>query len=150
MTFKGETVEISDSNSDILITGYLDPVKDLFMVPIDGVVAEKQRVEMLLTLGFSGAIRQRMETEYKGIVCPILLTTELHTAANTYKISCIPALILYMQACAGFPMIATWNNAINKGWYSTWPGLTASRVRKYLKPLEYTSIGYMKMISKGI
>ena len=67
MTFKGETVEISDSNSDILITGYLDPVKDLFMVLIDGVVAKEQRVAS----GFAGATGQRVETEYKGVIRPI-------------------------------------------------------------------------------
>ena len=47
-------------------------------------------------------------------------------------------------------MITTWIDAINKGWYSTWTGLTASRVRKHFEPSQHTSMGHMKMISKGI
>ena len=57
VTFKGETVEISNREGDVLITGFLDPVKDLFMVPI-GDEAEQQRV----TSGFDGAVGQRVET----------------------------------------------------------------------------------------
>ena len=124
MTFKGETVEISNSEGDILVTGFLYPVKDLYMVPIDD-EDEQQRV----TSGFAGAIDQRVESEYKGIVWPIKLTTEQLTAVNAYTILCVPALISYLHACADFPVIATWIEAINKGWYSTWLGLIASRVQ---------------------
>ena len=91
-----------------------------------------------------------METEYKGIVRPLQLTPAQHTAANAYTISCVPALISYLHACAGFPVTETWIDAINKGWYSTWPGLTASRVQKHLEPSEHTSMGHMKILSKGI
>ena len=37
--FKEETVEISDNDGNILITGYLELVKILFMVPIDNISA---------------------------------------------------------------------------------------------------------------
>ena len=146
VTFKGETVEISNSEGEVLITGYLDPAKDLFMVPIyDDDDAKPQRV----TSGFAGAAGQLVETEYNGIVRPIL-TPEQHTAAMAHSISCVPALISYLHACAGFPVIVTWIEAINKGWYSTWPGLTSSRVRQHLPPSEHTTMGHMRMISKGI
>ena len=115
VTFKGETVEISNSEGDVLITGYLDPAKDLFMVPTDDDDdVEPQRV----TLGFAGAAGQKVETEYDGGVRPIL-TPEQHTAASAYTIPCVQALISYLHACAGFPVIPTWIDAINKGWYST-------------------------------
>ena len=84
MTFKGEIVEISNSEGDVLITGFLDPTNDLFIVPIDDDV-KQQRV----TSGFAGEAGQRVETEYDGIVRPIL-TPEQHTAANAYTISCVP------------------------------------------------------------
>ena len=51
VTFKGETVEISDSDGNTHITGFLDPVKDLFMIPIDD-DAEEQRVKE--PIGFTG------------------------------------------------------------------------------------------------
>ena len=57
MTFKGETVKISNSEGDVLITGFLDPVKDLIMVPIDD-DAEQQRVAS----GFAGTASQRVKT----------------------------------------------------------------------------------------
>ena len=79
-----------------------------------------------------------------------MLTPEEHTAANAYHMTNVPSLISYLHACAGFPVLTTWIHAINKGWYSTWPGLTSSRVRKHMKPSEHTSMGHMKMISKGI
>ena len=47
-------------------------------------------------------------------------------------------------------VIATSIYAINKGWYSKWPGLTSSQVPKHLSPSEHTSMGYMKMIAKAI
>ena len=106
------------------------------MVPIDD-DAEQQRV----TSGFAGAAGQRVETEYKGKVQPLQLIPAQHTAANTYTISWVPALISYLHACAGFPVIATWIDAINKGWYSSWPGLTPGRVRRHLEPSEHTSMG---------
>ena len=124
VTFKGETVEVSDSSSNVLITGFLDPMRDLFMVPIDDWAAE-QRVKE--TTNFAGAAMKCIETDYNGIIRPILLTSEQHTAANAYAITNIPALISYLHACAGFPKIVTWIFAINKGWYySKWPGLTSS------------------------
>ena len=43
VAFQGETVEISNSEGDTLITSFLNPVKDLFIVPIDD-DAEQQRV----------------------------------------------------------------------------------------------------------
>ena len=47
VTFKEEIVKIRDSDENILITGFLDPMKVLFIVPIDDVSADtkKQRVE---------------------------------------------------------------------------------------------------------
>ena len=127
VTFKGETVEVSDSDGNVLITDFLDPVKGLFLVPIDDHAAE-QRVNKQETLMFAGSASQWIETDYNGVVRLILLTAEQHTAANAYSIANIPALISYLHACAGFSVIATWIYTINKGWYSTWPGLTSSRV----------------------
>ena len=149
VTFKGETVEVSDSDGNVLITGFLDPVEDLFMVPIND-CAEEQKVKEKESLGFSGTASQWIETDYDGVVRPILLTSEQHTAANAYSITSILALISYHHACAGLPVIVTWIYVINKGWYSIWPGLTSSQVRKHLSPSEHTSLGNMKLITKGI
>ena len=125
ITFKGETVKVSDSDGNVLITGFLDQVKGLFLVSIDD-RATKRRVKEQKTSVFASTASQWIETNYNDVVQHILLTTEQHTTANAYSIANIPALISYFHACASFPVIATWMYAIDKGWYSTWPGLTLS------------------------
>ena len=84
--FKGETVEVSDSDGNVLVTGFLNPVKGLFLVPIDDRAA-KQRVKEQETSMFTGTASQCIETDYNVIVRPILLTAEQHTAANAYSIA---------------------------------------------------------------
>ena len=121
--FRGETVEISNSDGNILITGFLDPVKDLFMIPIDD-NAEEQRVKE--PTGFTEATSHWIEPDNNGAVRPILLMSKQHTAANAYNITNVTALISYLHICAGFLVIATWIYVINKGWYSIWLGLTSS------------------------
>ena len=111
VTFKGEAFEISDSDGNILITGFLDPEKDLFVISIDN-DAKGQRVKE--PVGFAGATSYWIETDYNVIVRPILLTSKQHTMANAYSISNVPALISYPHACVGFPVIVTWIHAINK------------------------------------
>ena len=44
----------------------------------------------------------------------------------------------------------TFINAINAGFYSSWPGLSALRVRKHLKKSESTISSHMKLIRCGI
>ena len=105
-------MEVSNSDGNILITGFWDPVRDLFIVPIND-HAEEQRVKE--TTCFVGATSQWIGTDYNGVVRPILLPSEQHTAANAYAITNIPSLVSYLHACAGFLVIATYIYAINKG-----------------------------------
>ena len=85
------------------------------MIPIDD-HAEKQRVKE--SSDFTVTTSQWIKTDYDGVVRPILLTSEQHTAVNAYNITNVPALISYLHVCAGFLVIATWMYAINIGWYS--------------------------------
>jgi hypothetical protein len=52
--------------------------------------------------------------------------------------------IRYLHAAAGYPPEETWTNAINAGYYNTWPGLTATAVRCHFPELEETQKGHMK------
>ena len=76
---------------------------------------EEQRVKEKESSGFAGTASQWIETDYDGVIRPILLISEQHTVVNAYNITNIPALISYLHACTGFPVIATWIYAINKG-----------------------------------
>ena len=72
-------------------------------------------------------------------------------AFNTHEhASSVPGLIHYLHACAGFPKADTWIKAINAGHYIGWPGLTASRVRKYLGQNEITAMGHLKLQRQGV
>ena len=69
---------------------------------------------------------------------------------NAYILPSIEAVVLYLHATAGFPVKQTWCQAIAKGNYATWPGLTLDAVRKYCPKVEETSIGTMSQIRKNI
>ena len=71
VTFKGQTVKVSNSNGNALITGFLDPVKYLFMVPINN-RAEKRKAREKESPMFAGTANQWIETNYNGVVRPIL------------------------------------------------------------------------------
>ena len=97
-------MEVSDSDGNILITGFLDPVKGLFLDDR----ATEQRMKHWEPSLFASTARHCNKTDYDGVVQPIFLIAEEHTAAaNSYRIANIPALISYLNACARFPVIAT-------------------------------------------
>ena len=117
------------------------------MIPIDN-NTEEQRVKEPIEC--TVATSYWIKADYNGVVRPYLLTPEQRTANNTSNISNIPAFISYLHACVDFPVIVTWIHGVNKGWVSTWLGLTLSRVQKFLKPCKYATMGYLKMILKII
>ena len=102
VTFKGETVEVNDNDGNVLITGFIDPLKDLFRVSINN-CAEEQCVKEKESPMFAGTVSQWIETDYDGVVQSILLTSEQDTAANAYIIANILALISYVPHLRWFP-----------------------------------------------
>ena len=54
-----------------------------------------------------------------------------------------PALIAYLHATAGFPVKQTWLLAINRGAYTSWPGLNHTLVAKYCPDADETHKGHM-------
>lgn len=55
----------------------------------------------------------------------------LQHQASALAIRTVPALIDYCHMCLGAPPIRSWLAAIDKGWFASWPELTAERVRKH-------------------
>ena len=53
-------------------------------------------------------------------------------------------LILYYHATLFSPTKKTWIKAINKGFFTGWPGLTSKAVNKYLTPQIPTIMGHLK------
>ncbi len=68
-------------------------------------------------------------------------TTMYH--ARAYDLPSVPALIAYLHAAAGYPVKTTWLQAIKRGAYSTWPGLTCRAVSRYCPDASETCLGHM-------
>eukprot|EP00957_Ditylum_brightwellii_P063065 4786387-Ditylum_brightwellii.AAC.1 len=56
----------------------------------------------------------------------------------------------FLHAAAGYPVASTWINAIKKGYYISWPGLTAENVRKHLTKSTITSRGHFEQQRKNL
>ena len=76
---------------------------------------------------------------------------EQPTACNAYEIKIMLQLIQYLHAAAGYIPKSTWIKCINAGFYATWPGLTATKVRKYLPDkVEEVTLGHLNLKKQGI
>ena len=76
--------------------------------------------------------------------------SNIAVANNAYNLPSIEAVVRYLHATAGFPVKQTWCQAIAKGKYATWSGLTLDAVRKYYPQVEETSMRTMSQIRKNI
>ena len=69
---------------------------------------------------------------------------------HTYEVKSFRSLInFYHKTCCFLPT-SIWIDAINKGYFVGWPGLTADRVRKFCKPKEETAKGHMRQLPSNI
>ena len=64
-------------------------------------------------------------------------------AYNAYNLPSLEALVRYMHVSAGFLVKYTWFKAINKGKFTTWPGLTYLNAVKYCPQSVETLKGHM-------
>ena len=73
----------------------------------------------------------------------------MHTAhratphVRAYDLPNTPALIAYLHAAAGYPVRSTWLNAIKRGHYRSWPGLTYTLASHYCPDADETHQGHM-------
>ena len=58
-------------------------------------------------------------------------------------------LAMFLHAAAGYLTKSSFINAINKGYFSTWPGLTTKLIIKYLPPSIPTIKGHIKQEPKN-
>ena len=62
---------------------------------------------------------------------------------NVFKMRTIPDIITYHHQSLWNPTVKAWTRAIDKGYFSTFPGLTSQAVRKHLRPSIATAKGHM-------
>ena len=51
--------------------------------------------------------------------------------------------IAFLHAAAGYPVPSTWLRAIHNGYFTTWPGLTTTAVKRHLQKSIITSLGHL-------
>ena len=64
-------------------------------------------------------------------------------AARAYDLPSTPALVAYLHATAGYPVRQTWLDAIKRGAYATWPGLTYTLAARHCPTADETYKGHM-------
>ena len=67
------------------------------------------------------------------------------SAANVYTLPSIKRATKFLHAAAGFPTKDTWLQAISRGYYRSWPGITPRTVRRHFPDdSKETHKGHMK------
>ena len=67
-----------------------------------------------------------------------------HQANNVYDTTKKADLVQFLSAAMWNPVPSTWIQAINAGFFATWPGLTPELVYKHLETTEATTKGHMR------
>lgn len=76
---------------------------------------------------------------------------ETHASANSaYQTTTQADHVQFLHACAGYPVPSTWIDAINRGQYTTWPGLTSNLVMKHLPKSDATIKGHLHAQCKNL
>jgi hypothetical protein len=73
-----------------------------------------------------------------------------HQALSAYQTSTLPELVQFLHAACFSPSTSTFLQAIQAGYLTTWPGLTAPIVAKYLPKSIATAKGHMDQQRKNL
>ena len=95
VTFNNKGVLVNNSEGKTVICGHLDLGNNLYMVPADN------------TIQYEAPNQQN------------IVEITQHRVSVAYSIKCVPKLVRYLHAAAGFPVKKMWIAAIAKGWYIT-------------------------------
>ena len=72
---------------------------------------------------------------------------QCHSAYHTRNLT---DMIQFLHATAFSPIASTWIKAIRRGFFQSWPGLTAALVQKYLPPSIANSKGHLDQTRKNV
>ena len=70
-------------------------------------------------------------------------TNAMTTHKRAYDLPSTRALIEYLHATAGYPVKSTWLEAIKRGYYHSWPGLSYETAARYCPTADETIKGHM-------
>ena len=72
----------------------------------------------------------------------------MHMVKSVYAQKNKTKLLDFLYQAALGPTVSSWSKAVNNNFFSTWPGLTADAVHKFLPDSINTEKGYMKTSQK--
>jgi len=73
-----------------------------------------------------------------------------HYTNSAYQQKNKKHLAAFLHVTAGYPPVKTFCQAIDNGFFSTWPGLSSDLIRKHLEPSIPTIMGQMQRTRQGI
>ncbi|KAL7482665.1 hypothetical protein ACHAW6_012248, partial [Cyclotella cf. meneghiniana] len=115
-------------NGEIIVRGWQDPTTRLWQVPIASTEEN---------------IMPKDDT--------IIATTEPTMQAHSiYECKNTDQHINFYYATMGYPALATWCKAIDKGYFRGWNGLTSKRVCRFIEPSEFHAMGHLDQWRQGI
>jgi hypothetical protein len=79
---------------------------------------------------------------------PTALTFRLPLINSAQNMKTLPNLVQYFHRACFSPVIKTWTQAINAGFFTTWPGLTSVLVPKHLPKYVATAKGHLRQDRK--
>ena len=80
-----------------------------------------------------------------------VINAALHNKANIItKLHPTSDLIRFLHAAAFSPAKSTWIKAVEKGFFSSWPGLTTAAINKYLPQSIHTAMGHLDQERKNL
>jgi hypothetical protein len=81
-------------------------------------------------------------------ICNVSPVISSGIAISAYEVQTVSALINFYHMTLCSPNIYEWIECINKNWFRSFPGLTATRVRKHCTKKEQTTLGNQKWLAK--
>jgi hypothetical protein len=81
---------------------------------------------------------------------PTIVPTTLLSAHSVYTMKTMRDLVHYLHRTCFSPVVKTWTAAIDAGFFTTWPGLTSTLVRKHLPKSISTAKGHLRQDRKNV
>ena len=69
---------------------------------------------------------------------------------NAYEIKLVASLINYLHHVAISAPISQWYEAVGKGFFTTWPGLTTKRIKNHYKKKITTAQGHIRLVPSNV
>lgn len=141
--FDDEEVNIYDANNTKIVTtrgavlrGYRDKSEGVYRIPLVKEVKNINTDTAIVNVPPNRFLQQNPPS--------------YDTINNVWECRNQSEVLRFYHAACGFPTEATWIQAVERGYFASWPGLTVAAIRRHFPESEETQKGHMKAIKSGI